>query len=112
MMVFSIDDEKYLSKVLHKEFLEPCKMQEEKSMLGKPRVSKKPAWMQEYSNDVNMYEESKQNQQQQGNRKNKENKNQRKKEKQPKVTKQCTSPQEAFSSEAEGNILIILKMDA
>ena len=55
MMLFSVDDEKYLTKVLHKEFLWHCKMQEEKSRLEEPRVLKKPAWMQEYDNDVNMY---------------------------------------------------------
>ena len=32
-------------------------MQEEKGRLEKPRVLKKPAWMQEYDNDVNIYEE-------------------------------------------------------
>ena len=32
-------------------------MQEEKSRLEKPRVLKKPAWIQDNDNDVNMYEE-------------------------------------------------------
>ena len=33
-------------------------MQEEKSRLEEPRVLKKPAWMQEYGNDINMYKVS------------------------------------------------------